>query len=172
MLMRPRLGSLLAVFAASVFAADDRPSVVFIFADDQQADTIRALGNPHIRTPNLDRLAARGVAFDRAYMQGGLNAATCVPSRAMLLSARPLFHIDEKLTRDETWPAAFGRAGYTTFTLHFYHFRNISPDIFYSFRSPFICQFGHGGRGCDGIDGTNFVNAVSHISRSFITING
>ncbi|MCE2862278.1 MAG: sulfatase-like hydrolase/transferase [Opitutaceae bacterium] len=119
--MRPRLGSLLAVFAASVFAADDRPSVVFIFADDQQADTIRALGNPHIRTPNLDRLAARGVAFDRAYMQGGLHGATCVPSRAMLLSARPLFRSDEKLARDPTWPAAFGAAGYRTFVSGKWH---------------------------------------------------
>ena len=91
------------------------PNILFIFADDQRADTIAALGNTHIQTPNLDRLVRRGVAFNHAYMMGGMNAATCVPSRAMLLSARPLFHIDEKLTRDETWPAAFGRAGYTTF---------------------------------------------------------
>jgi arylsulfatase A-like enzyme len=91
------------------------PNLLFIFADDQRADTIGALGNAHIRTPNLDRLVRRGVSFNRAYMQGGMNAATCVPSRAMLLSARPLFHIDEKLVRDETWPAAFGRAGYQTF---------------------------------------------------------
>ena len=92
-----------------------KPNILFIFADDQRADTIAALGNPHIRTPNLDRLVRRGVSFNRAYMQGGMNGATCVPSRAMLLSGRSLFHIDEKLTRDETWPAAFGRAGYTTF---------------------------------------------------------
>jgi len=115
MLTRFRLISLFVLLAASASAADERPSVVFIFADDQRADTIRALGNAHIRTPNLDRLAARGVAFDRAYMQGGLQGATCVPSRAMLLSGRPLFRIDEKLTRDPTWPAAFGASGYRTF---------------------------------------------------------
>eukprot|EP01036_Dinobryon_divergens_P031885 gene31885-41371_t len=92
-----------------------RPNIVFIFADDQRADTIRALGNPHIQTPHLDRLVRGGTAFNRAYMQGGMHGATCVPSRAMLLSGRSLFHIDEKLTRDETWPAAFGRAGYSTF---------------------------------------------------------
>jgi arylsulfatase A-like enzyme len=44
-----------------------------------------------------------------------MNGATCVPSRAMLLSGQSLFRIDERLLRDETWPAAFGRAGYTTF---------------------------------------------------------
>jgi arylsulfatase A-like enzyme len=91
------------------------PNVLFLFADDQRADTIAALGNPVIKTPNLDRLVKKGVAFDRAYYQGGLQGATCVPSRAMLLSGQSLFRIDEKLKRDETWPAAFGRAGYATF---------------------------------------------------------
>ncbi len=98
-----------------------RPNILFFFADDQRADTIAALGNPVIQTPNLDRLVRRGVSFRRAYMQGGNHGATCVPSRAMLLSARPLFRIDEKLLRDETWPAAFGRAGYTTFVSGKWH---------------------------------------------------
>ena len=98
---------LLALIPSAVAA--DRPNVLFIFADDQRADTIAALGNPLIKTPNLDRLVARGVAFERAYMMGGNQGATCVPSRAMLLSARPLPRIDEKLSRDETWPQ-IGRA--------------------------------------------------------------
>lgn len=101
--------------------AAERPNVLVFFTDDQRADTIAALGNPVIKTPNLDRLARRGVAFTRAYMQGGMHGATCVPSRAMLLSGRGLFHIDEKLLRDETWPAAFGRAGYTTFVSGKWH---------------------------------------------------
>lgn len=105
----------LALSLASRAAAAERPNVLFFFCDDQRADTIAALGNRHIKTPNLDRLAQRGVAFNRAYMMGGLQGATCVPSRAMLLSGRSLFRIDEKLLRDDTWPAAFGRAGYTTF---------------------------------------------------------
>ena len=113
-------GLLLAGLAAALGAAD-RPNVLFIFADDQRADTIAALGNPAIKTPNLDRLVARGVAFERAYMMGGNNGATCVPSRAMLLSARPLPRIDEKLSRDETWPHAFGRAGYATFMAGKWH---------------------------------------------------
>jgi hypothetical protein len=60
------------------FAAD-KPNILFIFNDDQRADTIAALGNPVIRTPNLDRLCRQGMAFTRAYMQGGFNGATCVP---------------------------------------------------------------------------------------------
>ncbi len=61
------------------------------------------------------------MAFTRAYMQGGFNGATCVPSRAMLLSGQSLFHADEKLLRHQTWPAAFGRAGYTTFATGKWH---------------------------------------------------
>ncbi len=107
--------ALLLATRAAFGANATPPNILFIFADDQRADTIAALGNAHIQTPNLDRLVRRGMSFNRAYMMGGMNAATCVPSRAMLLSGRSLFHIDQALTRDETWPAAFGRAGYTTF---------------------------------------------------------
>ena len=121
-MVRFLLGSLITslivlVAVSAAHAADNpaRPNVLFLFADDQRADTIAALGNPIIKTPNLDRLVKRGVAFDRAYMQGGMQGATCVPSRAMLLSGRSLFRIDEKLLRDPTWPNAFGEAGYTTF---------------------------------------------------------
>ena len=102
-------------------AAGARPNVLILFADDQRADTIAALGNPLIKTPNLDRLVHGGVSFNRAYMQGAMQGATCVPSRAMLLSGRSVFHIDEKLLRDETWPAAFGRAGYATFVSGKWH---------------------------------------------------
>ena len=105
---------------APAFAAD-KPNILFIFNDDQRADTIAALGNPVIRTPNLDRLCHQGMAFTRAYMQGGFNGATCVPSRAMLLSGQCLFHADEKLLRHQTWPAAFGRAGYATFITGKWH---------------------------------------------------
>lgn len=110
----------LLLFLAPAFAAD-KANVLFIFNDDQRADTIAALGNPVIRTPNLDRLCHHGMAFTRAYMQGGFNGATCVPSRAMLLSGQSLFHVDEKLMRHETWAAAFGRAGYTTFATGKWH---------------------------------------------------
>lgn len=102
-------------------ATSSRPNVIVLFADDQRADTIGALGNSHIKTPHLDRLVRRGMAFDRAYMQGGLQGATCVPSRAMLLTGRSLFRVDESLKREETWPAAFGRAGYSTFVTGKWH---------------------------------------------------
>jgi arylsulfatase A-like enzyme/acetyl esterase/lipase len=116
-----------------------RPNVLFFFMDDQRADTIAALGNPHIRTPHIDRLVRKGVSFQRAYMMGGMQGATCVPSRAMLLTGQSLFHVDEKLMRDETWPAAFGRAGYSTFISGKWH--NTPPSLPKSFqhgRSIFV----------------------------------
>lgn len=129
------LSVVLLVLPATLAAApagSSRPNVLFFFCDDQRADTIAALGNPHLQTPHLDRLVKRGVAFNRAYMMGALQGATCVPSRAMLLSSRSLFRVDEKLMRDETWPAAFGRAGYTTFLSGKWH--NTAPSIARSFQ--------------------------------------
>jgi arylsulfatase A-like enzyme len=62
------------VLAFNLFAAEQAKSeklnVLFLFADDQRADTIAALGNPVIKTPNLDRLVRSGLSFNRAYMQG------------------------------------------------------------------------------------------------------
>ena len=127
----PRLCLVLLVTVVSLAAAQP-PNIVFIFADDQRADTIAALGNPVIKTPNLDRLVKRGVAFTRAYMQGGNQGATCVPSRAMLLSGRSLAQIDEKLLKYQTWPNAFGAAGYATFATGKWH--NGPPSISKSFQ--------------------------------------
>ena len=127
----PRLCLALLVTIVSLTAAQP-PNIVFIFADDQRADTIAALGNPVIKTPNLDRLVKRGVAFTRAYMQGGNQGATCVPSRAMLLSGRSLAQIDEKLLKHQTWPNAFGAAGYATFAAGKWH--NGPPSIPKSFQ--------------------------------------
>src|SRR5580700_3349482 len=130
---------LLFLNSAATAADGPRPNVLFLFADDQRADTIAALGNAVIKTPNLDRLVKRGVAFDRAYMQGGMQGATCVPSRAMLLTGRPLFRIDEKLLRDPTWPNAFGNAGYTTFISGKWHNGPASlPKSFQIGRSIFV----------------------------------
>jgi arylsulfatase A-like enzyme len=71
-------------------------------------------------------------------MQGGMGGATCVPSRAMLLSGQNLFHIDEKLIRNETWPESFAKAGYTTFASGKWHNGNNSlPRVFQIARSMF-----------------------------------
>ena len=64
--------------------AHDRPNILWYCADGQRYDTIHALGNPAARTPTLDRLVERGVAFTRAYCQTPI----CTPSRASFLTGR------------------------------------------------------------------------------------
>jgi arylsulfatase A-like enzyme len=73
-----------------------RPNILFFFTDDQRFDTIHALGNEHIVTPNLDWLVEHGSAFTNAYIMGGTSGAVCMPSRAMLWTGRTLFHIQEQ----------------------------------------------------------------------------
>src|SRR5437763_12366178 len=105
------LYSLLGLLSCTTVAAADaprRPNVLVLFSDDQRADTIAALGNPNIRTPNLDRLVRRGTSFSRAYCMGSLQGAVCVPSRAMLMTGRTLFRVEQDLAGQPTWPEAFG----------------------------------------------------------------
>ena len=59
-----------------------RPNILWICTDQQRYDTIGALGNPHVSTPNIDRLVQGGVAFERAYCQSPI----CTPSRASFLT--------------------------------------------------------------------------------------
>lgn len=68
--------------AQQTAAASSRPNVLLFCTDQQRFDTIGALGNPHIRTPHLDRLVASGVTFERTYCQTPI----CTPSRASFLT--------------------------------------------------------------------------------------
>jgi len=96
-----------------------RPNVVFLFADDQRFDTIRELGCEAIQTPNLDGLVRRGTAFTHAHIPCGTSGAICMPSRAMVLTGRTLFHIQgagEAIPPEHTTMGeAFRAAGYRTF---------------------------------------------------------
>lgn len=60
----------------------DLPNILWICTDQQRYDTIAALGNTIVSTPNIDSLARQGVAFERAYCQSPI----CTPSRASFLT--------------------------------------------------------------------------------------
>ena len=98
---------------------DPKPNILFFFTDDQCFDTIRTLGNEQIITPTLDALVKSGTSFTNAYIMGGSCPAVCMPSRAMLMTGRGLFSIQEQGQQIPDEHALLGEtlrgAGYETF---------------------------------------------------------
>jgi arylsulfatase A-like enzyme len=76
--MKPALYTLL-ILATALCA---KPNILLLVSDDQRPDTIAALGNPIIETPNLDKLVARGTTFLNATCSNPI----CTPSRAEILT--------------------------------------------------------------------------------------
>lgn len=58
--------------------ARERPNILLLVTDQQRFDSLGCYGDPHVRTPHLDRLAARGALFEACYVQSPI----CSPSRA------------------------------------------------------------------------------------------
>jgi arylsulfatase A-like enzyme len=96
--------------------AHPRPNIVFLLSDDQSYGTMGHDGEPWMRTPGLDRLAAEGVRFTRAFVTTSL----CSPSRASFLSGRwarshGVFDNQAGLPRDlPTFASELRAAGYDT----------------------------------------------------------
>ena len=82
----PRILTLLiALLSGSLLHAAEKPNVLFICVDDLKP-LLGCYGNTTVKSPNVDRLAARGLRFDMAYC----NQAVCAPSRnALLTGLRP-----------------------------------------------------------------------------------
>ena len=59
-----------------------RPNLLFLFTDEQRADTMAAYGNAKVETPNLDRLARESVVFEKCYV----TQPVCTPSRSSILT--------------------------------------------------------------------------------------
>jgi len=117
-----RFGLSVVVCLAGLFvgrglvAQTARPNVLFLICDDLNCD-LGAYGHPQVKSPNIDRLAARGVRFDRAYCQYPL----CGPSRASFMTGlypdqtlikRNGVYVREHLPRVNTLSQMFRDAGY------------------------------------------------------------
>ena len=62
----------------------NRPHVIYILSDEHFGGAMTHMGDPNLRTPNMDRLAAEGISFSRAYA----NCPICTPSRGTIFSGR------------------------------------------------------------------------------------
>jgi len=120
-----RLILLLLLITSCNISQPDSMNVLLIYTDDQRYNTIGGLGNPEVKTPNLDALLERGTAFTHAHTMGGLHGALCAPSRSMLMTGRPLFRLDgtgDHIPADHVMlPEILAEAGYMTFATGKWH---------------------------------------------------
>lgn len=105
--------------------AGRHPNILFILTDDQRFSTIGILGREPVHTPAMDELARNGILFTQAHIMGGLQGAICMPSRAMLMTGKSLFHqhIDGEYisAQDIMMPQYFHQQGYPTFETGKWH---------------------------------------------------
>lgn len=118
---REMIGALGA--AAGLDAADTRPNIVYILADDLGLGDLGCYGQTLLKTPNIDRLASEGLLFRNAYA----GAMVCAPARCTLMTGYHLGHATVRgnweiypegqyplAERDVTVAATLKRAGYAT----------------------------------------------------------
>lgn len=125
-----------AAFAA---AATLRPNIVLIVADDHGLDALGCYGNPVIKTPHLDALAADGTRFTSAFC----TTASCSPSRSVILSGQQnhrngmygLSHDDHHFQSFDNvrgLPVLLAQSGYRTARIGKYH---VAPEKAYAFET-------------------------------------
>lgn len=106
---------------------DSQPNILLLFTDMQRHDTIAALGNPHIKTPNLDRLVREGTAFTHAYTP----SPVCVPARCCMHYGKYADTLgcaeNGSMPADDgtSYVSRLGEAGYRTHAIGKLHF---TPD--------------------------------------------
>ncbi len=135
-----KLLSFVIFFIFSVHFANskqNKPNILFIFADDQCYETIRELGLTDIDTPNLDRLTKAGTTFTRAYNMGSWSGAVCVASRHMLNTGRFLWEAEKasKVAEEERiagrwWSEYMKKAGYKTYMTGKWHVKANAEKCF------------------------------------------
>ena len=118
-----------------------RPNILVIMTDQHSKHVLGCYGNPVVRTPNLDRLAADGMLFTSAYCPGPL----CVPSRMSFMTCRApsqnrVWDNAHILSSGlPTWAHSLGAAQYETSLIGRMHF--IGPDQRHGFENRPIGEY-------------------------------
>ncbi len=103
---------------------EQKPNILIIMTDQHSRQFLGCYGNDIVRTPNLDRLAGRGMRFTNSYCP----SPVCVPSRMSFMTGR--FPVHNQVWNNEnllsssipTWAHAMGTAGYETVLIGRMHF--------------------------------------------------
>jgi iduronate 2-sulfatase len=130
--------AILALISGHTLVAAEKPNILLILVDDLKP-SLGCYGDAAAKTPNIDRLAARGMRFDYAYC----NQAVCAPSRFTLMlgsrtSSTGLYRLDSELRKiipdAVTMPQFFAQHGWHTESLgkvfHMGHGNNGDPQSF------------------------------------------
>ncbi|MBI3210886.1 MAG: arylsulfatase [Candidatus Solibacter usitatus] len=104
--------------ATQASAADRKPNIIWIMADDLGIGDLGCYGQKHIRTPNIDKIAAEGMRFTEAYA----GCTVCAPSRSVLMTGKHMGHTTVRSNPggvpleegDITVAQLLKQAGYTT----------------------------------------------------------
>jgi arylsulfatase A-like enzyme len=162
------------------------PNIVFIMADDLGYADVSCYGRPDFKTPNIDRIAARGVRF----LQGYANSAVCSATRTALITGRYQYRLrvglDEPLAANSgvglppehaTLPSLLKRAGYSTTLIGKWHLGwlpTFGPlqsgyDHFYGFRGGGLDYYRHtpGGPNEDLWDDDVLVHQMGYLTELF-----
>jgi arylsulfatase A-like enzyme len=140
------------------------PNIVFILADDLGYADVGCYGRPDLKTPNIDRLAARGVRFLQAYA----NSAVCTATRVALITGRYQYRLrvglEEPLVNNPdvglepghpTLPSLLKKAGYGTTLIGKWHLGSLPKfgplksgyDHFYGLRGGAVDYYSHASPG-------------------------
>lgn len=117
---------------------DTRPNIVLIVADDHGREAVGCYGNPNIRTPHIDQLAADGTHFSNAFC----TTASCSPSRSVLLTglhnhANGMYGLEHQVHHFNSFdtvrslPVLLEQAGYRTARIGKLH---VAPELVYHFQ--------------------------------------
>ena len=142
------------------------PNIIFILADDLGFADVSCYGRPDLRTPNIDRIADRGVRFLQAYA----NSAVCSATRTALITGRYQYRLriglEEPLAgantglppEHPTLPSLLKKVGYSSTLVGKWHLGVLPKfgplksgyDHFYGFRGGAVDYYSHVGGGGKG----------------------
>jgi len=148
--------------ASSAHPSAKPPNIVFILADDLGYADVSCYGRPDLSTPNIDRLAGRGLRFLQAYA----NSAVCTATRTALITGRYQYRLrlglEEPLVGNAdvglppehpTLPSLLKKVGYSSTLVGKWHLGVLPKfgplksgyDHFYGFRGGALDYFSHAG---------------------------